>query len=118
MDTARSVPLPSGEKIAALGQGTWHFAEDPARWAEEVASIRLGVDLGMTVIDTAETSEQMALSQNFERTWSGRRLERSVEGMEVVVGQRDVSGGGVLPNVGRCSGAWDSVDAVVLKHPG
>lgn len=52
--TARSVVLPSGERIAALGQGTWHFAERPARRAEEIASIRLGIDLGMTVVDTAE----------------------------------------------------------------
>jgi diketogulonate reductase-like aldo/keto reductase len=55
MTTAvRSVVLPSGERIAALGQGTWHFAERPARRAEEIASIRLGLDLGMTVVDTAE----------------------------------------------------------------
>jgi hypothetical protein len=59
----------------------------------------------------------MALSQNFERTGQGRRRERSVEGTEAVAGQLDVSGGGVLPNVGRCSGASDSVDAFVLKHP-
>ena len=51
---ARSVVLPSGERIAALGQGTWHFAERPARRADEIASIRLGLDLGMTVVDTAE----------------------------------------------------------------
>ena len=57
-------------------------------------------------------------SQNFERTRPGGRRERSVEVMEVVAGQLDVAGGGVLPNVGRCSGAWDGVDAVVLKHPG
>jgi diketogulonate reductase-like aldo/keto reductase len=50
----RSVVLPSGEKIAALGQGTWQFAERPERRADEIASIRLGLDLGMTVIDTAE----------------------------------------------------------------
>jgi len=54
MNSARSLPLRSGEKIAALGQGTWHFAENPGLRAEEVASIRLGIDLGMTVIDTAE----------------------------------------------------------------
>jgi aryl-alcohol dehydrogenase-like predicted oxidoreductase len=54
MNPARSITLRSGEKIAALGQGTWHFAESPARRSEEVASIRLGIELGMTVIDTAE----------------------------------------------------------------
>ncbi len=44
MHPARSMPLRSSERIAALGQGTWHFAESLARWAQEVASIRLGVD--------------------------------------------------------------------------
>jgi diketogulonate reductase-like aldo/keto reductase len=38
------MPLRSSERIAALGEGTWHFAESLARWAQEVASIRLGVD--------------------------------------------------------------------------
>jgi diketogulonate reductase-like aldo/keto reductase len=49
-----SVTLPSGEEIPALGQGTWHFAEWPQRRESEIASLRLGLDLGMTVIDTAE----------------------------------------------------------------
>ncbi len=48
------VTLPSGEPIPALGQGTWFFGEDPARAGDEVAAIRLGLDLGMTVVDTAE----------------------------------------------------------------
>ncbi len=49
-----SVTLPSGEAIAALGQGTWRFAERPERRASEIMSLRLGIELGMTVIDTAE----------------------------------------------------------------
>jgi diketogulonate reductase-like aldo/keto reductase len=49
-----SVALPSGETISVLGQGTWHFAERPGRRASEITSLRLGIDLGMTVIDTAE----------------------------------------------------------------
>jgi aryl-alcohol dehydrogenase-like predicted oxidoreductase len=44
MHPARSNPLRSSEKIAARGQGTWHLAESLARWAQEVASSRLGVD--------------------------------------------------------------------------
>lgn len=54
MNTARFLPSRSGEKIAALGQRTWHFAHSPANWDEEVTSIRLGVDLGMPMIGTAE----------------------------------------------------------------
>ena len=49
-----SVTLPSGETISALGQGTWHFAERPEHRASEITALRLGIDLGMTVIDTAE----------------------------------------------------------------
>ena len=50
----RSVTLHDGERVPALGQGTWHMGEDRRRAAEEAASIRLGIDLGMTLIDTAE----------------------------------------------------------------
>jgi diketogulonate reductase-like aldo/keto reductase len=75
MHLARSMPLRSGEKIAALGQGTWHFAESPARWAEEVASIRLGVDLGMTVIDTAEMYGNGAAEALVGEAIAGRRSE-------------------------------------------
>jgi len=75
MHPARSMPLRSGEKIAALGQGTWHFAENPARWAEEVASIRLGIDLGMTVIDTAEMYGDGAAEALVGEAIAGRRSE-------------------------------------------
>jgi diketogulonate reductase-like aldo/keto reductase len=75
MSSAQSVRLPSGEKITALGQGTWHFAEDPGRRAEEVASIRLGVDLGMTVIDTAEMYGDGAAEALVGEAISGRRSE-------------------------------------------
>src|SRR3954464_4350203 len=75
MNTARSVPLPSGEKIAALGQGTWHFAEMPARRSEEIASIRLGVDLGMTGIDTAEMYGNGAAEVLVGEAIVGRRSE-------------------------------------------
>jgi diketogulonate reductase-like aldo/keto reductase len=50
----RTIDLPSGEPIPVLGQGTWHMAEDPRRRKSEIAALRLGVDLGMTLIDTAE----------------------------------------------------------------
>src|SRR5438309_6493824 len=48
------VTLRSGERVPALGQGTWHMGENRRRAAEEAAALRLGVDLGMTLIDTAE----------------------------------------------------------------
>jgi diketogulonate reductase-like aldo/keto reductase len=50
----RRVKLPAGEEVPALGQGTWKMAEDRARRADELAALRLGIELGMTLIDTAE----------------------------------------------------------------
>jgi diketogulonate reductase-like aldo/keto reductase len=48
------VTLPGGEHVPKLGQGTWHMGEDRRRAAEEAAAVRLGIELGMTLIDTAE----------------------------------------------------------------
>jgi diketogulonate reductase-like aldo/keto reductase len=50
----RSATLPSGEPVPVLGQGTWGFAENPRSRNSEIAALRLGLDLGMTLIDTAE----------------------------------------------------------------
>src|SRR5438132_8230972 len=50
----RFVMLCSGERVPALGQGTWHMGEDRGRAAEEAAALRLGIELGMTLVDTAE----------------------------------------------------------------
>jgi diketogulonate reductase-like aldo/keto reductase len=50
----RTTELPSGEVVPVLGQGTWHFAEDARRRQEEISAIRVGLELGMTLIDTAE----------------------------------------------------------------
>jgi diketogulonate reductase-like aldo/keto reductase len=54
MAAIRTVKLPSGESVPALGQGSWHLGEDPDTRREEIAAIRVGLDLGMTLIDTAE----------------------------------------------------------------
>ena len=50
----RFATLAGGEKVPALGQGTWHMGEDPRRAEEEARALRLGITLGMTLIDTAE----------------------------------------------------------------
>ncbi len=46
--------LPSGESVPILGQGTWGMGEDPRKRKQEVAALQEGLDLGMTLIDTAE----------------------------------------------------------------
>ena len=50
----KTVELPSGEVVPALGQGTWHMGDDPRLRSEEIATLRLGLDLGLRLIDTAE----------------------------------------------------------------
>jgi diketogulonate reductase-like aldo/keto reductase len=50
----RTVKLPSGEQVAALGMGTWNIGDSASTRAEEIATLRLGLDLGLTLIDTAE----------------------------------------------------------------
>jgi diketogulonate reductase-like aldo/keto reductase len=49
-----TLALPAGERVPTLGIGTWAMAEDRRPRSEEVAALQLAVDLGMTVIDTAE----------------------------------------------------------------
>jgi diketogulonate reductase-like aldo/keto reductase len=46
--------LPSGEAVPVLGQGTWKMGEDPKTRRQEVEALRSGVELGMSLIDTAE----------------------------------------------------------------
>jgi diketogulonate reductase-like aldo/keto reductase len=46
--------LPGGETVPALGQGTWHMAEDRRKRRDEIAALQVGLDLGLTLIDTAE----------------------------------------------------------------
>jgi len=54
MDHMPQAALPDGRRVAALGQGTWHMGESRASAAEEVRALQTGIDLGMTLIDTAE----------------------------------------------------------------
>ncbi|WP_191060003.1 aldo/keto reductase [Geminicoccus harenae] len=50
----QQVELPGGERVPALGQGTWYMGEQVGSRKAEVAALRRGIELGMTLIDTAE----------------------------------------------------------------
>ena len=58
-----------------LGQGTWRMGEDAARRAGEVAALRLGLDLGMTLIDTAEMYGEGGAEKVVAEAIAGRRKE-------------------------------------------
>ena len=50
----RTLPLPSGATIPVLGQGTWQMGENAKARSQEIDALKFGIDLGMTLIDTAE----------------------------------------------------------------
>jgi diketogulonate reductase-like aldo/keto reductase len=71
----RTFKLPSGESIPALGQGTWHMGETTRRRKEEIATLRLGLDLGLSLIDTAEMYADGATEDLVGEAIDGRRDE-------------------------------------------
>ena len=71
----RKVELPSGEQVPALGQGTWHMGEDRRRHTDEVAALKLGIGLGMTLIDTAEMYASGGAEEVTREAIAGRRAE-------------------------------------------
>jgi len=50
----KAIELSDGEHVPVLGQGTWRMGENTGAHKAEVAALRLGIELGMTLIDTAE----------------------------------------------------------------
>ena len=50
----RTVALSDGKRVPVLGQGTWRMGENKSARAREVAALRLGIELGISLIDTAE----------------------------------------------------------------
>ena len=69
------VKLPSGESVKQLGQGTWRMGESRRARKEEVAALRLGLDLGMTLIDTAEMYAEGGAEEVVAEAIAGRRDE-------------------------------------------
>jgi diketogulonate reductase-like aldo/keto reductase len=75
---AASIPattLPSGESIPVLGLGTWHMAEDRRRRDDELSALRLGLDLGLTLVDTAEMYADGKAEELVAKAIDGRRDE-------------------------------------------
>jgi aldehyde reductase len=69
----KTVALPTGERVPALGQGTWYMGENKAGRAEEIATLRLGLDLGITLIDTAEMYGEGKTEELIGDAIAGRR---------------------------------------------
>ncbi len=71
----KKVVLPSGEQVPALGQGTWYLGENRHPRAEEIATLKLGLDLGLTLIDTAEMYGEGLAEELVGEAIEGRRDE-------------------------------------------
>ncbi|TPL47682.1 aldo/keto reductase [Mesorhizobium sp. B2-4-4] len=71
----RTTTLPCGEATPVLGQGTWKMGEDSRRRAEEVNALKLGLDLGVKLIDTAEMYASGGAEEVVAEAIAGRRAE-------------------------------------------
>jgi diketogulonate reductase-like aldo/keto reductase len=67
------ITLPDGDSMPAYGQGTWHMGESGGKRDEEIAALKLGIDLGITLIDTAEMYGSGAAEEIVAEAAAGRR---------------------------------------------
>jgi diketogulonate reductase-like aldo/keto reductase len=67
------VTLPSGDTVPALGQGTWKMGENRSRRADEIRALQLGIELGMTLIDTAEMYADGGAEEVVREAVAGKR---------------------------------------------
>lgn len=74
-DPIPTVTLPSGIAVPALGQGTWNMGENASRARDEITSLKTGLDLGMTLIDTAEMYAEGGSEEVVGKATEGRRDE-------------------------------------------
>ena len=71
----KTVTFASGVSVPVLGQGTWNMGEDSSRKAAEVRALQLGLDLGMTLIDTAEMYGEGGAEEVVGAALAGRRSD-------------------------------------------
>ncbi|GAA4822743.1 aldo/keto reductase [Actinomycetospora corticicola] len=70
--------LPDGTPVPVLGAGTWHYAEDPTRRRDEIATLHAALDTGITLIDTAEMYADGGSQELVGEALAGRRDEAFV----------------------------------------
>ena len=71
--TLPNVAFADGAHVPSLGFGTWRMGESARRRAAEVAAVRLAVDLGMTLVDTAEMYGDGGAEEVVGEALAGRR---------------------------------------------
>lgn len=68
-----TVTFPDGTLVPALGLGTWTMGEKRARAGREAEALSTGIDLGMSLIDTAEMYGEGGAEEVVARAIAGRR---------------------------------------------
>ncbi len=68
----RTVKL-ADQHVPAIGQGTWYMGEDPGQRSREVTALQQGIELGLTLIDTAEMYAEGGAEQVVGHAIAGRR---------------------------------------------
>ena len=71
----RVVTLPGGDQVPAIGEGTWRMGEDPRGKKAEAEALQVGIELGMTLIDTAEMYGDGATESFLGETLGGLRQQ-------------------------------------------
>jgi diketogulonate reductase-like aldo/keto reductase len=71
--TIPTVAMPDGSKVPALGQGTWMMGERASEASREIDSLRRGIALGMTLIDTAEMYAEGGAERIVAKAIEGQR---------------------------------------------
>lgn len=84
---ARTVKLPDGASVTAVGQGCWHLGQDRHPRAVEEDALRTGISLGMTLLDTSGNYGRGRSEELLSHVLAGQRerifLVSKVEGDEV-----------------------------------
>ena len=71
----RTVKL-AEHNVPAIGQGTWYMGEDPGRQHAEVAALQHGIELGLSLIDTAEMYAEGGAEKVVGKAIAGHREAR------------------------------------------
>jgi diketogulonate reductase-like aldo/keto reductase len=71
----KNLELTSGQKVPVLGMGTWQMGEDSQNHQNEVTALRHGLELGLSLIDTAEMYGEGGAELVIAEAIAGRRSE-------------------------------------------
>lgn len=116
----KSVALPSGESVPAIGLGTWRMGESRARRVAEVAAVRAALDIGYRLIDTAEMYGDGGAEEVIGEALAGHPVGREQIFLVSKVYPHNASHSGVLAACARSRRRLrvERIDLYLLHWPG